>query len=145
VHLEEEILGPALPALATLAHLAVPAGTGEQALDRARADVLHGARRLDADRADALAQRRVDDPLWRRGLLDQLLVAALDRAVALAQVDDVPVAVGEHLHLDVARVLEVALEVDGGVREELLALAARPLEGRLELLRRERHAEALPA
>jgi hypothetical protein len=31
-------------------------------------------------------------------------VAALDRAVALAQVHDVAVRVGQHLHLDVARV-----------------------------------------
>ena len=38
-------------------------------------------------------------------------------------------AVGEHLHLDVARVVQVALEVDGRVGEELLAFAARALEG----------------
>ena len=35
---------------------------------------------------------------------NQLLVAALDRAVALEQVDDVAVLVAQHLHLDVARV-----------------------------------------
>ena len=35
--------------------------------------------------------------------LDHLLVAALEGAVALEQVDDVALAVGEDLHLDVAR------------------------------------------
>ena len=38
-----------------------------------------------------------------RRLLDDLLMAALDRAFALAQMDDVAVAVAEHLDLDVAR------------------------------------------
>ena len=69
----------------------------------------------------------------RGGLLDDLLVAALDRAVALAEVDDVAVAVGEDLDLDVARVGQVALEVDRRVGEELLALARGALEGGLEL------------
>ena len=40
----------------------------------------------------------------RGGFLQHLLVAALQRAVALAQVDRVAVAVGDHLELDVARV-----------------------------------------
>ena len=54
-------------------------------------------------------------------------------------------AVGEHLDLDVARVVQVALEVDGRVGEELLALAAGALEGALELVLGQRHAEALAA
>ena len=78
-------------------------------------------------------------------LLDDLLVAALDRAVALAEVDDVAMAVGEDLDLDVARVGQIALEVDGRVGEELLALARGPLERRLELRLLERDAEALAA
>ena len=83
----------------------------EQALDRPRAAVADRTRGVDRDRADALPQLGVDRR--RRRLLDELLVAALDRAVALAEVDDVAVPVGEHLHLDVARILEVALDVDG--------------------------------
>ena len=39
----------------------------------------------------------------RGRLLDHLLVAALHRAVALAEMDDVAVRVGEDLDLDVAR------------------------------------------
>ena len=61
-------------------------------------------------------------------------MAALDRAVALAEVDHVPVAVGEHLHLDVARVDEVALDVDGRVGEVRLPLALGRLERALRLV-----------
>ena len=104
---------------------------------------LDGAGRLDGDLADLRAQLVVDQR--GRRLLDQLLVAALDRAVALAEVDDVAVLVGQHLDLDVARVGQVALEVDGGVAEELLALAGGALEGLLELVGLERDAEALAA
>ena len=56
-----------------------------------------------------------------------------------------PCAVGKHLDLDVARVLEVALDVDAVVGEELLAFAGRALEGLLEIVRGHRHAEALAA
>ena len=77
-------------------------------------------------RADPLAQLGVDGGRGR--LLDELLVAALDRAVALAEVDHVAVRVGEHLHLDVPRVLEVPLDVDGRVGEVRLPLPLRGLE-----------------
>ena len=126
VHLEEEVL-------AVL----------EQPLDRAGGAVADGARGVGADLADSLAQLRVDR--GRGGLLDQLLVAALDRAVALEQVDHVVLAVGEHLHLHVARVGQVALDVDGRVGEELLALARRALERLLELVLGLGDAEALAA
>ena len=94
VHLEEEVL-----ALAR-----------QQPLDRSRALIADSARGVDGDGADALAQGVVDRGRGR--LLDELLVPALDRAVALAEVDDVAVRVGEDLHLDVTRILEVALDVD---------------------------------
>jgi len=38
----------------------------------------------------------------RRGFLDELLVAALDRAIALAQLDHASCAIAENLYLDVA-------------------------------------------
>ena len=101
------------------------------------------ARRGDGDAADPLAQLRVDRR--RRRLLDQLLVAALDRAVALAEVDRVAVRVGEHLHLDVPRILQVALDVDAAVREVLLALALRRLERPLRLGRLADELHALAA
>ena len=45
------------------------------------------------------------------GFLDQLLVAALSRAVACAEVDAVAVGVGDDLDLDVARIGQVPLHV----------------------------------
>ena len=51
-------------------------------------------------------------------------MAALDRALALAERHDAAVGVGEELHLDVPGTLEVALREDGAVAERRLGLAA---------------------
>jgi hypothetical protein len=59
----------------------------------------------------------------RGRLLDELLVTALDRAVAFAEMDHGSLSVRDHLHLDVAGVFEEALDVDGRVGEVRLALA----------------------
>src|SRR5262249_5781325 len=112
-------------------HEVVVAVRREQPLDRPGGAIAGGTGGLDGDTADARPQLIVDRGRGR--LLDELLVAALDRAVALAQVDDIAVAVGEDLHLDVARVLAVALDVDGRVREVLLPLPAGRLERTLGL------------
>ena len=61
-------------------------------------------------------------------LLDDLLVAALDRAVALEEVDHVAVAIAEHLDLDVARLEDRLLDVDERVAEGALGLAPGALE-----------------
>ena len=53
----------------------------------------------------------------RGRFLEHLLVATLQRAVALAEVDRAAFAVAEHLELDVARVGEIFLHVDGVVAE----------------------------
>ena len=71
----------------------------------------------------------------RGRLLDQLLVAALHRAVALEEVDAVAVAVADELDLGVARRLEVALDVDGAVLEDRLGGRARGLVEAREVLR----------
>ena len=62
-------------------------------------------------RALAASQRR------RRRLLEQLLVAPLHRALALAEAHHAAATVGEDLRLDVARPLDRALEVDPVVAE----------------------------
>src|SRR3954451_9574272 len=126
VHLEEEVLA-----------------VREETLDRAGGAVADGLGGVGADLADALSELLVDR--GGRGLLDQLLVSPLDGAVALAEVDDVAVLVGQYLHLDVARVGQVALDVDGGVVEELLALAGGTLERLLELCLLEGDTEPLAA
>ena len=62
-------------------------------------------------------------------LLDHLLVPALHRAVALAEVDHVPPAVAEDLHLDVAGLLDELLDVDRAVAEGRLGLRPRLVAG----------------
>ena len=47
----------------------------------------------------------------------QLLMAALDGALALSEADDVAVLVGQHLEFDVARVLDVLLHVEVAIAE----------------------------
>ena len=108
-------------------HEEVVAVRGQQTLDRPGRAVARRARRVDADRADARAELVVH----RRGrrLLDELLMAALDGAVALAQVDDVAVRVGEYLHLDVPRIDDQLLDVHVGIGEVRLPLPPRRLEG----------------
>ena len=93
-----------------------------------RPDVLVAGRHDGPDRplgevgARGLGQRR------RRRLLEDLLVAALDRAVALAEVDAVAVAVDRDLDLDVAVLVEPLLEVERVVAERGLRLRAADLE-----------------
>ncbi len=72
-------------------------------------------------------------------------MAALDRAVAFAEKEDGAVRVGDDLGLDVARVLEVALDVDRVVGEVGRALALGRLERRRRLVRVSNHLEALAA
>jgi hypothetical protein len=80
----------------------------------------------------------------RWGFFKQLLVAALDRAVALAQVQH-RLAVGQHLDLDVADVAQVLFDVDRVVTERTLGLARRigVLVG--QFARLAHHAHAAPA
>ena len=93
----------------------------DEALDRSRADVADRPGGGDGHRAHALAERIVDGR--GRSLLDHLLVAALEGAVALPEVDDRAVAIGQHLDLDVPRIVDVALDVDRAVGEVRLSLA----------------------
>ena len=71
----------------------------------------------------------------RRGrLLDELLVAALQRAVAGRDDDDVAVLVGQALGLDVARPVEVALDEALAAAERRDRLADRGVEQLGDLL-----------
>src|SRR5262249_14588658 len=102
---------------------------------------LSGSGALVADRppevdrrvAHLCAQLRVERGRGR--LLEHLLMAALDRAVTLAESRDVAVPVGQELDLDMERVLEVALAEDGVVAERCGRLATRRRERLVELLR----------
>jgi hypothetical protein len=114
-------------------------------LDRAGADVADRFGGRDGGAAHAGAERGID----RRGrrLLDDLLVAALDRALALAQVDHVAVGVAEDLDLDVTGRVEVPLDQQRAVAEGALGLAARGRErlGEGRLVANDAHALAATA
>ncbi len=65
----------------------------------------------------------------RRAFLDQLLMPPLHRAIALPKVHDVAVMVGDDLHFDVPRVLDVFFQIDAGVAEGRLGLGRGLLQG----------------
>ena len=111
----------------------------DQELGRAGADVADRLGQPQRGRAEGRAAARA--AAGRGRLLEHLLVAPLHRAVALGQVDAVPVGVAQDLDLDVPRVLDVALEQHRVVAERRQGLAP----GRLDRRRRARRARAPPA
>ena len=115
----------------------------DDALDRAGRAVADRARERHRLLAHRAPRRRVEERARR--LLDHLLMAALDRAFALAEVDRVAVAVGEHLDLDVARLAHELLEEHAIVAEGRARLAARALDAGAQIALVERHAHALAA
>ena len=81
----------------------------------------------------------------RRGLLEDLLMAPLQGAVALAEMDRIALAVAENLDLDVARLGEIFLDVDLVVAEGGLGFGARRRRARAEVGRRVRDLHAASA
>src|SRR3954470_16165995 len=113
-----------------------------------------GARIGVPDRASGGEPRR-EEPLLelgtprenerrRRSFFDDLLVTALDGALASAEMEREP-AVAEDLHLDVTRSGKVALEVDGVLAERGAGTIAAGAQGFDELRRVVRHRHPDPA
>ena len=76
-----------------------------------------------------------------RGDLDDLLMPALQRAIALEEMDQVAVLVAEQLHFDVAGACDELFEEDVGDAERRAGFALGLVEGLVELVgRRERRA-----
>ena len=75
----------------------------------ADAAIVHLARAIRAEIADEIALFLRQD--GRAAFLDDFLVAALDGAVALAEVNHVALAVAQYLHLDMAWIGEVFFHV----------------------------------
>ena len=100
-----------------------------------RADVAVAAPDRGIDRATRdLLTKLLADRCGRR-LFDHLLIAALDRALALSEADAAPVLVDRDLRLDVTHALEAALDVEARVAEGRLGLRARLIPQPLQLLR----------
>ncbi len=93
-----------------------------QELDGADAEIAELGERARDHRADFAARRKVEG---RRGrFLPYLLMAALQRAVALAQMKHLAVRIGDHLDLDMTRLLEIFLDIDRVVAERGLRFGA---------------------
>ena len=106
----------------------VLAGLGDdKELDRAGVHV--GGRLHQPDRVGEEPRAQIAVQAGRGGRLDHLLVAELDRAVPLVQVDGVAVRVGEDLDLDVPWTLDQLLDEHRTVAEGRLGLATAALEG----------------
>src|SRR5262249_56278393 len=71
-------------------------------LDGAGGVVADGLGERERLLAHFAARRRVDE--WARRFLHHFLIAALDRAFALAEMNDVAVLVTQHLDFDMARI-----------------------------------------
>ncbi|GAA3155614.1 hypothetical protein GCM10017687_86980 [Streptomyces echinatus] len=120
----------------------VVAGAVEEELDGAGVAVADLAGEADGVLTDPVAQLGVE--VRGRGQLDDLLVAALNRAVTFEEVDDVALAVGEDLHLDVAGLDDGLLQEDGRVAERGRGLAGGGLDGLAQLGRVLHPAHAAP-
>ena len=73
----------------------------------------------------------VRQAVWGGAFLDQLLMPPLHRAVALPEMHDVAVMVGDDLHFDVPRALDVFFEINAAIAEGGLGFGASLLQGRL--------------
>ena len=104
----------------------------------------------------ARRDNRADGPLAQLGtscraeggcgtFLENLLMAALDGAVALPELHAVTIAIDGDLDLDVAGVVKPFLEVEGIVTECRFRLGSADPERRFELSRGSNHAHALAA
>src|SRR5690606_41392814 len=91
------------------------AGRPDQELEGPEAGVVDRARHALGRREQAGALRRAQARARRD--LDQLLVPALQRALALAQHDDAAGAVADHLYLDVPRAFDEFLGVHVAVAQ----------------------------
>lgn len=109
----------------------MPALLVNQELCRTRIAIAHGLGEPNCVIEDCLA-----DLVWEihcRRHFDDLLVAALHRAVALKQVHDVAKGVTNKLDFDMARAFEETLNENGSITESGLGFADRPREGVFEL------------
>ena len=112
-------------------------------LDRAGGLVVHGAGQGHGLLAHRLAGGGVEE--GRRRLFDHLLVAALDRAFTLAQIQGRALPVRQHLDFDVARLLDVLLDEHAVVGEGGARLVLGRPEAFAGLLVVPGHAHALAA
>ena len=94
--------------------------------DRTGRGIANGLRQGDGLLAHCFAGGFVKER--RRGLLHDLLVAALDRTFAFAQIDTIAVGVAQHLNFDVARLGDEFLDKDTIIAKAIGGLVLGRLE-----------------
>ena len=112
-------------------------------LDGACIGILYGLRREDRTAVHLGTGFVIDSRGWR--LLDQLLVISLDGAVTVAEGDDMTEVIRHDLDLDVARLLDIALDIHGVIAEGVCGLALCETELKLEFILGCRDTHALAA
>jgi hypothetical protein len=105
--------------------------------------VFHGFGQRHRLLAHGLARGVADE--GRRRLLNHLLVAALNRALALVQIHHVAKAVAQHLDLDMARLLDKLLDEDAVVAKAVARFVLAGGKAFQRLFVVEGHAQALAA
>ena len=108
-----------LDAAVDLNEVRLPVGANEE-LQRPHVLVARGADRLRRARKELLTHARSERRRWR--LFHELLVAPLQRTVALAKVERRPFMIDGNLHLNMVRSAQILLEIDGSVAERRLRL-----------------------
>ena len=88
--------------------------------DRSGTLIVHGFG--GCDRRGAHGLTNVFGHVWRGGLFDHLLMAALHGTVAFKQVNDVAMRIAHHLHFDVSRVLDELFDQTGRITKTGLRL-----------------------
>src|SRR5262245_32990448 len=121
------------------------AGALEEEFDRARIAVLRGTR--DGDGGVTHPPPECRRQRSGRRLFDHLLMPALNRALALEEMHDVPVMIGEDLELDVTWLVHEALDIQRAVaeRRDRFAPCLRDRFGQLRRVANGFHADAAAA
>jgi len=101
-----------------------------QKLHRPSTGIATGPRRLHGSVAECATDRRIGLDQRRRSFFDHLLMTPLQAAFALTEVDHIAMLIGQHLHLNVARLHDGLLDVNGIVAESLARFALRLFERR---------------
>ena len=109
----------------------------------AGAVIVHGLGQGHGLFAHLLAGFRVEQRRWR--FLDDFLIAALDRAFALNEVDTIAMLVAKHLDLDMARLKNELLDKDTVVPEGRFRLGLHGREALFDFLVIGRDPDALAA
>ena len=112
-------------------------------LDGAGGIVIHGPGECDGLLAHLAAGALIEQR--RRCLLDDLLIAALDRAFALAEIDHMAMLVAQHLDFDVPGIDDEFLDEDAVVAERRFGLGLGEVEALGDLGFRMRDPHALAA